>query len=322
MKPFISIIVPVYNGETTLKRCIDSILSQSFADIEVILIDDGSTDGSMNVISACTDERIKAVSKENGGVSSARNLGIELSNGKYVLFVDCDDELPEGSLEKYSSVAKSTSADVISSAIRVRKNGDDASVIGFDTDQAFGNNIFSQLLISPEKFGYAGGKMVKRSIIVDNGLKFDTLMKTQEDLSFLLDVYSLGTSFVFSAFEGYIYHIQHEERSIPLSDNIKNRVKAILLAENKAETDKEALTIAADRILHTVYSYLCYTQSKDEIHSLITPVCQNKDIKEALKYRTPDSKYEFIASAIISSNLSKIVRRFVFRAKIKKLIGR
>ncbi len=322
MKPLISIVIPVYNGENTLDRCIGSVLSQSYEDYEMILVDDGSTDNSFSVISKYDDKRIRYVKKENGGVSSARNLGIELSNGKYVLFLDCDDELNCGALEKYASIAESTSSDVISTAIRVRKNGENCSVIGFDSDRVFKEDVFSHLLISSDKFGYAGGKTVKRSLIVDNGLRFETEMKTQEDLSFLLDCYFLGGSFAFSSFEGYIYDIQHEQRSIPLSDNINNRVKAILLAEKKSGTDKEALTIAADRILHTVYSYLCYTQSKDEIHSLITPVCQNKDIKEALKYRTPDSKYEFIASAIISSNLSKIVRRFVFRAKIKKLIGR
>lgn len=322
MKPLISIIIPVYNGESTIERCISSVLSQSYENYEIIVVDDGSSDNSHSVIARYNDNRIKYVKKENGGVSSARNLGIELSCGDYVLFLDCDDELNSGALEKYASIAKNTSADVISTAIRIRKNGENCSVIGFDSDKFFGYDIFSHILVSPEKFGYAGGKMVKRSLITDNALKFDTEMKTQEDLSFLLDAYALGSSFQFSSFEGYIYNIQHEERSIPLSDNIKNRVKAILHAEKKPETDKESLTIAADRILHTVYSYLCYTKSKDEIFNLLCPICKIDDVSDALKYRSHKSKYEYIASAIIESELRKVIRRFVFRARIKELIGR
>ena len=81
MNPEISIIVPVYNVEKYLKRCIDSILNQSFTDFELILVDDGSTDNSGKIIDeyAIKDERIKVIHKENGGLSSARNVGIEYS---------------------------------------------------------------------------------------------------------------------------------------------------------------------------------------------------------------------------------------------------
>ena len=93
MNPEISIIVPVYNVEKYLKRCIDSILNQSFTDFELILVDDGSTDNSGEIIDeyAIKDERIKVIHKENGGLSSARNVGIEYSKGNYIAFVDSDD---------------------------------------------------------------------------------------------------------------------------------------------------------------------------------------------------------------------------------------
>ena len=322
MKPFISIIIPVYNGKSTIDRCLSSIISQQYSDYEIIMIDDGSTDGSYDVLSGYANESIKVVKKENGGVSSARNLGIELSSGEYLLFVDCDDALADRSLEKFVSEAKSSSHDLISSAIAVIKNGEKSGVIGYDEDRRFSDEIFSSLLRAPEKFGYAGGKMVKRSLIVDNGLKFDTNMKTQEDLSFFLDVYALGHSFVFLSFEGYNYHIQHDERSIPLYDNVKNRVKAILLAEKKCSADKDALKTASDMVLYTVYSYLCYAKTREEIASLLMPLLENTKIKAALQHRTRNSKYEYIAHALISSRLASITRRFLLRAKIKRLIGR
>lgn len=93
MNPEISIIVPVYNVEKYLKRCIDSILNQSFTDFELILVDDGSTDNSGKIIDeyAIKDERIKVIHKENCGQGSARNRGLDIAKGNYIGFVDSDD---------------------------------------------------------------------------------------------------------------------------------------------------------------------------------------------------------------------------------------
>ena len=94
----ISIIVPVYNVENYISRCIDSILSQTFADWECLLIDDGSTDNSGDICDAYSkkDQRFIVCHKENGGVSSARNEGIEMSKGEWITFIDADDWiLPE-----------------------------------------------------------------------------------------------------------------------------------------------------------------------------------------------------------------------------------
>lgn len=97
----ISVIIPVYNVELYLKDCLDSVLNQSFRDIEVILVNDGSTDGSIDILNnyAKNDSRVRVINQENKGVSAARNTGLDLSNGEYILFVDSDDMLIENSLE-------------------------------------------------------------------------------------------------------------------------------------------------------------------------------------------------------------------------------
>lgn len=99
--PFISVIVPVYNAESTLSTCVDSILAQSFADFELIVVDDGSTDSSSCIIDGyvTADSRVRHISRQNGGVSSARNAGLDVASGKYVCFVDSDDMLPADALE-------------------------------------------------------------------------------------------------------------------------------------------------------------------------------------------------------------------------------
>ena len=97
----LSIIVPVYNAEEYLDRCMISILEQDFSSYEVILVDDGSTDSSPMICDrySATDPRFRTIHKKNGGVSSARNAGLDLAKGEYVMFVDSDDALLPDSLE-------------------------------------------------------------------------------------------------------------------------------------------------------------------------------------------------------------------------------
>ena len=97
----ISIIIPVYNVEKHLKKCVDSVLVQSYNNIEVILIDDGSTDKSGNICDklALSDSRIVVKHKKNGGLSSARNMGIDEAKGEYITFIDSDDVISEDYIE-------------------------------------------------------------------------------------------------------------------------------------------------------------------------------------------------------------------------------
>lgn len=100
----ISVIVPVYNSERFLHRCIDSVLVQTYTDFELLLIDDGSTDSSGEIcdLYAQKDDRIKVLHKSNGGVSSARNIGLDIASGEWITFIDSDDWVSEQYLEKLS----------------------------------------------------------------------------------------------------------------------------------------------------------------------------------------------------------------------------
>lgn len=111
----ISIIVPVYNVENYLKRCLDSILMQTYSSFEVIVIDDGSTDKCPQICDdyAKKDSRIRVVHKENGGLSDARNAGIKIAQGKYLLFVDSDDYIQDNMLEVLMKSVQETNADIV-----------------------------------------------------------------------------------------------------------------------------------------------------------------------------------------------------------------
>ena len=111
----ISVIVPVYKVENTLKRCVDSILNQTYTDFELILVDDGSPDNSGKMCEAFAenDSRIKVIHKENGGLSSARNAGLDIAQGEYVCFVDSDDYVAENYLALLHSAAEREQADLV-----------------------------------------------------------------------------------------------------------------------------------------------------------------------------------------------------------------
>ncbi len=120
----LSIIVPIYNISKYLKNCLDSILSQSFTDFELLLVDDGSTDGSAGICDnyAKKDSRIRVFHKINRGLSSARNLGIEKAKGEYLFFVDGDDFLPENSLHNISEGLKSNPDILVSKVFKLVHN--------------------------------------------------------------------------------------------------------------------------------------------------------------------------------------------------------
>ena len=110
----ISIIIPIYNSAALLPRCLDSILAQTYRDFTLILVNDGSTDGSGKICDgyAEKDERIRVIHKENGGVSSARNAGLDAADGEYITFIDSDDAIPPGYLETLYMAASGSGADV------------------------------------------------------------------------------------------------------------------------------------------------------------------------------------------------------------------
>lgn len=111
----ISVIVPVYNVEDYLEECINSILGQTYKNLEIILVDDGSTDNSSKIcdIYEKKDKRIKVIHKENGGLSSARNEGLKYRTGEYISFVDSDDFIDKTMYEKLYSAIKKYDADVV-----------------------------------------------------------------------------------------------------------------------------------------------------------------------------------------------------------------
>lgn len=122
--PMFSVVVPLFNKESSIKRCIDSVLEQSYDNLELLVINDGSTDKSCKVLSEIVDTRLKVINKPNGGVSSARNTGIQHAKGKYIAFVDADDNYEPNFLEEiFNLIRHYPDADAYTTGYYKNKSG-------------------------------------------------------------------------------------------------------------------------------------------------------------------------------------------------------
>lgn len=112
----LSVIVPIYNVEKFLRRCIDSIINQSYSNLEIILVDDGSPDNCGKICDeyAALDNRIKVIHQANGGLSAARNIGIDSATGEYVAFIDSDDYIASNMYDEMISLMETNDLDIIS----------------------------------------------------------------------------------------------------------------------------------------------------------------------------------------------------------------
>lgn len=186
MKPIISIIVPVYNAEKYIVKCIDSVVGQSYSKWELLLIDDGSTDLSAEICKKyLSDNRIHYLFQKNKGVSAARNLGLQNTSGDYCLFLDSDDFLASSCLERCVVELETNLLDTLQFGFdKVALDGTKLSHFGVDTDvyngKEYGKNC--DFLIN------VCGTITKKSIIEKNSIYFDEQIRLAEDQLFIMSV--------------------------------------------------------------------------------------------------------------------------------------
>lgn len=262
----VSVIVPVYNVEKYLKECVDSLLNQTYNNLEIILVDDGSTDNSGQLCDdyALQDNRIKVIHKQNGGLSDARNFGLNNATGYWVMFIDSDDFIDLDTIEKL--INASLDKDLV--LCRMLKDYTDG------TKSLFYETTLEALIEQPYNLAYAihdrihhekDGKFVtdcihcsvcralyKRDIIEKNNLRFITV-RAREDVPFTLQYLSLTTKA--GLVDEYLYHYRmivgslthqvkykpklFEERKVLLSTELD----AILTNQHLSDKEKKYLAL-------------------------------------------------------------------------------
>ncbi|HAJ73581.1 MAG TPA: glycosyl transferase family 2 [Lachnospiraceae bacterium] len=228
MTPMVSIIVPVYNVENYLRRCIESVLSQEYKNFELLLMDDGSRDGSGKICDSYTyDPRVKVVHKKNSGVSDTRNQAAAMARGKYLQFLDSDDWLTKNSTRTLVEAAEEKDCDMVIADYyrvwgeRVSQKGD------IETDEIMAPSDFAEYMVENPAdyyYGVVWNKLFKREIIEKYGLKMDPEISFCEDFLFNLQ-YIRCCRRICAVNVPVYYYVRRKGSLVSQNTNIPNLVK-------------------------------------------------------------------------------------------------
>ena len=294
--PRISVIVPVYNAKRTLGECIESVLQQTYRDIELILVDDGSADESGEICDtyAKKDRRIKVIHKENGGVSSARNMGIEKAEGEYICFIDSDDYIEAETLATAEKSISDTNPDLFiwgmvydyfgKEGLIKSVNAPDNKALAFEkADINLWMKAFSEInMASP------CNKLYKKSLVKKNHVQFDTACVFYEDLKFNLDYCRHVQSVV--SIENGLYH--YRQTDIP---QISKRKFGRIFINSDKVYDSLAPYINETKCKKTIFDNIA---AQTYYQEMCAHVRQKKDTAEVMKALFANPRYKCILKRI------------------------
>lgn len=257
MSPQISVVIPVYNSAKYLRECLDSICNQGFANWEIVAVDDGSVDESPAILDefAAADNRVRVIHKKNGGVSAARNDGLAAAVGDYVLFVDSDDWLEENALQQYADALADDVDVVITDHWTWAENGSEKRFTFFAKDFVADEKTQIQDLqrtvlyrgYSPYPSSSCGymfsalwSKLIRRKLLVENGIQFSSTLKLYEDGLVALQVFQFAKKVCYKSVPTYHYRILNnslchvnEQRLVKDCSNILDEIQVFLNNHDK-----------------------------------------------------------------------------------------
>lgn len=265
----ISIIIPIYNASKYIERCLKSIIEQTHKTIEIILVDDGSTDDSIDITKEFlkSDERIKIIQKKNSGVSDSRNLGIDNAQGEWICFVDSDDYIEKDYVETLYNHAIKTEVDIVFSGIRVI-NGSKVTLktnnCGTEIlENANIKDVMRSLIdnctledsnIDLQVLGYPFAKLLKKSIVKD--IRFERQISIREDALFNMDILDNAHRILFIEYSGYNYIIHSNSAMEKFHSNYDKEIFIYLekckIRSERYRLGKESYNIAA------LYAYMMW----------------------------------------------------------------
>ena len=279
----VSIIVPVYNVEKTLKRCLESILNQTFNDFEIILVNDGSSDNSLSICENFLkiDKRIKLINKKNGGLSSARNAGLKISNSKYISFIDSDDYINPKMIERLvGGFNENNKIDITIIAHNIVDSND--KILEFNSYPSAkimkNNEALIELIKDENIYSYAWDKMYKSHLF--QNVKFPE-NRVFEDIATTYKLFHKSRLVFHCGGPAEINYLRNPDGITGLSEkNLTNKI------EKKLHTTlsfHERLMFVKEKNLNEKIISLCYKKFKVKFSELI---------KNLIKYRHYEVNYE------------------------------
>lgn len=261
----VSVIVPVYNVEKYITRCLTSLINQTLDDLEIILVNDGSTDNSAEIIREYKrqHDNIILVEKENGGLSSARNFGLVYATGEYIAFLDSDDYVDRTTYQRMYEKAKATNSDYVECNFYWKYDDYQKPDIGEKYKNK--NEMFEKGRV------VAWNKLIRRSIIINNNLRFPVGLY-YEDVEFFYKLISLINSFEFVE-EPLIYYVQRKESIV---NNQDHRTRQIF--------------IVLDNVINYYRQMGLFERYKDEIEYTYTRILLCSSLKRILNIKDKVTK--------------------------------
>lgn len=324
MTQLVTVIVPIYNSKDYLRKCVLSILNQTYSNIEVILVDDGSSDGSSKICDdfAKQDHRVKVIHIPNGGVSNARNLGVQHAEGAYIAFVDSDDYIDEEYLETLVRGIQKSNADLCVSAL-------DPEYLGNSFEMQLTPDYEENLLFLLQNFLLFGPmvKLYRTDFIRKHQISFPKGISYGEDLLFNLDYLSVIDRICYINQCGYHYVTDNTES---LSRKVRWNMfdNEMMLHQKLMDWLKEKYLWAsplqkymADRVLDTSYNALMLLYRLDcaasvkESYAQIKRIVENPLLRDLLPLADATGYAKWTVSglehrnAVLLTTLSMIKRR-------------
>lgn len=261
--PLLSVIMPVYNVESYLPRAIKSVISQTFTDWELIIVIDGSPDccGEIALQYASTDRRLKVFSKENGGLSDARNFGLEKATGRWIHFFDSDDWIDSTYYE--SMISHARGCDILISGYKV----------DYETDGTRTTRSMTPVPVEPWRLvgfinnfiNFAWNKLFSRSFLEINNLLFEKGLNVVEDLEFMSRCIKVGAQLGFCHADGYHYRVD-DRPSLSRSFSVASVMLAVRSVETRGQMLDSLLTDDGEKV--EVLEYAKYIVVRNLLHAL------------------------------------------------------
>lgn len=252
----VSLVIPVYNLENVLSNCLETVCSQTYPELEILLIDDGSLDGSGAICRSFAekDSRIRYLHHDNHGVSYTRNRGIREATGELLMFIDGDDWVAPGMVEQYAAAAEETDASVVIGGVTMVHTDGHREIKLPTATGCFGGEIWDTICHDTTGvFGYVPNKMYRTQFLKSSEIAFDLTMYAQEDLDFALRVYGACHSFCLIDCAGYYYRYAPGKRIHPYHHYIRNQLKMLRLAAAYPRLRDDSREAVMQRIEGLVY---------------------------------------------------------------------
>lgn len=271
----VSIIVPIYKAEKTLSKCVESIQTQSYKNLEIILVNDGSPDRSGEICEkyAINDKRIKVIHQENKGVGHARQAGIELAQGEYITFLDSDDWIETDNIELLVETAKKEDADIVFCDF-VTEDPDGTHYIKQIFNHLDCREMIENTLLFYRVWPNLGAKLIRRKLIVDNNINFSPYLKYGEDTLFICRLYRLNCKLAYLPKSFYHYEVTNTN-SVTHSvskKSLQNRIQAIQFIQSEFnDIDEKFFYDLKSEFLYTAFQSGNYDMLEHfrEIHPVI-----------------------------------------------------